>query len=323
MKRLRPPRRFRNIALRRALVYLAGPFGWRDRIRGYAEELKSCGMQITSRWLDETCPADVDTDDLDPKYVRRTALMDLEDIKRSRVFVLFTPTDEELTNGDVSLRGWSRGGRNFETGFAYSQRRQPRLIVCGPRESVFHSLDDFTQFDTWTSTFQCLKSLIVYRTRLWPQRFWDEVNKTEGGCWLWQGATMVSGYGNVHVPGDSNAKLAHRVAWMLVNGEIPRGIMVCHRCDTPACVNPDHLFLGTQKENIVDMVRKDRSGRKLNWEQVDAIRIAEAAGEQAALIAERFGISKGHVQQIWSNRIWKKEYHCEIDEPVLECIGKE
>lgn len=91
-------------------------------------------------------------------------------------------------------------------------------------------------------------------------RFWRKVNKTDG-CWLWTGAVSRNGYGQFTVGGKT--KLAHRVAWLISNGSIPRGeghhgTCVLHKCDTPLCVRPDHLFLGTAKDNSIDMVQKGR-----------------------------------------------------------------
>ena len=85
--------------------------------------------------------------------------------------------------------------------------------------------------------------------------FWNRVEKTEG-CWLWRGSRTTAGYGNVRV-GPKN-KYAHRLAWELTNGAIPNGLHVCHRCDNPPCVRPDHLFLGTGKDNARDSMQKGR-----------------------------------------------------------------
>lgn len=83
------------------------------------------------------------------------------------------------------------------------------------------------------------------------------VRKTDT-CWLWTGY-LVGGYGYISRGGREGANLrAHRVAWELFRGEIPPGLMVCHHCDVPACVNPDHLFLGTALDNKRDEIQKGR-----------------------------------------------------------------
>ena len=82
----------------------------------------------------------------------------------------------------------------------------------------------------------------------------------ETGCWEWQGHRDRDGYGLAHLGtnGEAFKWRAHRLAWTTVNGDIPDGIFACHKCDNPQCCNPDHLFLGTAKDNHDDMVAKDR-----------------------------------------------------------------
>ena len=121
------------------------------------------------------------------------------------------------------------------------------------------------------------------------------------GCWLWIGSADEDGYGSIY---DGRGKRAHRVAWELFRGDIPHGMQVCHKCDTPACVNPDHLFIGTGLDNMRDKVRKGRLRvrHKLNPSQVNAIRLDERPNP---VIARHYGINRGQVWRIKTRRAWK------------------
>lgn len=90
------------------------------------------------------------------------------------------------------------------------------------------------------------------------ERFYSKVLKGihEHDCHRWQGTTTARGYGIFIIKGKQVG--AHRVAWEVRNGPIPDGLVVCHKCDTPNCVNPDHLFVGTKADNNHDMIRKGR-----------------------------------------------------------------
>lgn len=96
------------------------------------------------------------------------------------------------------------------------------------------------------------------RTRPLADRFWEKVQKGPD-CWLWQGATSRRGYGEIQRGSRGEGPVeVHRIVWELTNGAIPAGMEVCHRCDVPACVRVDHLFLGTHADNMGDMARKGR-----------------------------------------------------------------
>lgn len=98
------------------------------------------------------------------------------------------------------------------------------------------------------------------------------------GCWLWFGVTSGKGYGAMQV--NKQQKLAHRVSWEIHYGPIPKGICVLHKCDTPLCVNPAHLFLGTKADNMAD---RDAKGRTAKGENNGRAKLAET---QAAAIRE-------------------------------------
>jgi hypothetical protein len=139
------------------------------------------------------------------------------------------------------------------------------------------------------------------------ERFWQRVTRSEG-CWLWQGKPNVGsgGYGMFTYRGKQH--LAHRVSWALTHGgELP-ALHVLHTCDVPLCVRPDHLFLGTQAENMADMARKGRHARlrtrtKLTLEQAREIRNARTT-HYARELAEQFGVSIQTIYGVWEGRVW-------------------
>jgi hypothetical protein len=137
------------------------------------------------------------------------------------------------------------------------------------------------------------------------------------GCVLFVGAiNRATGYGVIGGGGRGNSLMAHRAAWFLAYGSIPDALVVCHRCDVRACINPAHLFLGTRADNQADMKQKGRAARgernaraRLTCEQVAEIRQAYTArrGRQwgAKTLAAKFGVSSSAVEHAASNRRWK------------------
>lgn len=89
------------------------------------------------------------------------------------------------------------------------------------------------------------------------KRFWEKVEKT-ADCWIWKAYKNRQGYGRIGTSAGKSIN-ATRVCWVIHNGPIPEGYFICHKCDNPSCVKPDHLFLGTRQDNIDDMMRKKRS----------------------------------------------------------------
>jgi hypothetical protein len=141
----------------------------------------------------------------------------------------------------------------------------------------------------------------VYVTLPIQDRFWPKVDKS-GDCWLWTGAKTPFGHGVMAKPGGGAVR-THRVSWEMHRGTIPEGLCVLHRCDVPACVNPDHLFLGDRDANNKDMQAKGRCDRvkrprgenhgcaKLTEDAVRQIRERRNKGETYASIARDFGVS--------------------------------
>lgn len=136
------------------------------------------------------------------------------------------------------------------------------------------------------------------------ERFWEKVRIPADvltGCWEWTGRRQRYGQFAVRVAGEWKKVLAHRFSWSLLNGDAGQ-LCVLHRCDNPPCVNPAHLFLGTQLENIADRVEKGRSdsgNRRLKQSEVEAIRALYARGGlRQRDLAARFSISQTHVGAI-------------------------
>lgn len=143
-----------------------------------------------------------------------------------------------------------------------------------------------------------------------PERFWAKVDKRADGCWIWTAGCFHGGYGCFRV--GRTARRSHVLAYEDAIGPVENGLYVCHRCDTPACVNPEHLFLGTAKDNSDD---RDAKGRTLRGERCSQARLTTAAvvdirrriaaGEMQTDIARSYGISKSLVCDINKGRRWR------------------
>lgn len=151
------------------------------------------------------------------------------------------------------------------------------------------------------------------------ERFWEKVDKpsSEDACWLWTGSTVPFGYGQIGVVTDGVYRPihAHRVSWELHNGPIPDGMVICHSCDNPPCVNPKHLFLGTSADNNADAWAKGRAKTpfvagshyhaKLTEAQVIEIRQRYSAGGVLRReLAAEYGVSLGCIASVVSGRNW-------------------
>lgn len=156
------------------------------------------------------------------------------------------------------------------------------------------------------------------------ERFWSKVEKTEG-CWLWVRARTAAGYGHFYILRQHH--YAHRFSYELAHGPIPTGLIVCHRCDNPQCVRPEHLFLGTDADNSRDKWSKgrgvaptgERSGSRRHPEQrprgesavlskltEDAVRAIRArADEPRHALAAEFGVSVPTICHVIARRSWR------------------
>ena len=143
---------------------------------------------------------------------------------------------------------------------------------------------------------------------LTPERFaemWTPV--PESGCWLWDGCCSKGGYGRIKLEGE--ARDTHRVSYEIHIGPIPGGTHVLHYCDTPACVRPDHLFLGTHRDNMKDKCSKMRHsfGERHPTSKIDkaAVRAIKASPMTQRAIAAKYGISQSQVHRIKTGKNWK------------------
>lgn len=147
------------------------------------------------------------------------------------------------------------------------------------------------------------------------ERFLRHIEKTDS-CWNWTGRLVGKGYGSLGL-GGAGAKgiLAHRLSYQMHKGEIPEGMVVMHKCDNPRCVNPDHLDVGTQSQNIKDAlsrgrklmpthkVRGDECGAsKLTSEQVLSIRASTLSLNE---MAEQYGVSRSAIERVRYRKTWR------------------
>jgi len=171
----------------------------------------------------------------------------------------------------------------------------------------------------------------LYRQRAIAARFWEKVDKNGsipahvpdlGRCWMWQGSKDSSGYGGIRARGKRGRLYkAHRVSWSMHNGALADSKIVRHLCDNPGCVNPAHLAAGTQRDNILDAVRKGRMvsqahpellrrgerhpSAKLLAVEVAEIRELYTAGWRQAVLARRFGVTQAAISALLNGLTWR------------------
>lgn len=157
--------------------------------------------------------------------------------------------------------------------------------------------------------------IVTYRDYI-EQIFLTRIKKTRK-CWMWIGGKTVSGYGSVKIKGTND--MAHRLSYELYNGKIPANMMVCHTCDTPSCVNPKHLWIGTRSDNMKDAFIKGRINKhslipfkngeehpnsKLTVKDVIFI-IENHKIMKSKELSKKFDVHIKTIQKIWRRDAWK------------------
>lgn len=197
--------------------------------------------------------------------------------------------------------------------------------VCGESFLLFPS-----QQSRYCCSWKC-RRIYAQSPERQQARFLSHVDVADEACWLWMAYCDDDGYGvtsDTSGEGKGRTIQAHRRAYELFVGEIPSGMCVCHRCDTPACVNPDHLFLGTQQDNQKDKTAKGRQAKggnvgvrlhpesysllgednnaaKLTDAQVREIRARHQAGEAGyKRLADEYGVSKSVIRDVIKRITW-------------------
>jgi HNH endonuclease len=130
------------------------------------------------------------------------------------------------------------------------------------------------------------------------KKIFSRISREPNGCWLWLRSKSPKGYGRISRRGYRSPQLVHRVVYELCRGAIPEGMYVCHKCDTPSCCNPDHLFIGSQTSNMADMVSKSRQGQPRGlatssaWTPERRAAWAEHVSQRAEAKAQAVGVSR-------------------------------
>ena len=202
----------------------------------------------------------------------------------------------------------------------------PVQCTCSTCGSAFSEVPSKAQARRYCS-IECRQRAGYQPRKTLAERFWPRVDlngpipphRSElGACWIWTGGQTTHGYGSMRVGGQGEGMMGAHIASIIIrDGSIPAGMHVLHHCDNPPCVRPDHLFLGTNDDNIRDKIEKGRSGKngglrgeqignsKLTRDQVDDIRACYArGGVTLAHLGRTYGVSSTQILRIVRGKVW-------------------
>ena len=188
-----------------------------------------------------------------------------------------------------------------------------RQEIAAKYETGLDAVKDILAGNTWTDT---TKGRLIPNTGRphipFEYRFQTSIRKEENGCWTWTSCVNTYGYGETAYKGKQY--LAHRLSYEFCKGPIPEGLFVCHSCDNPACINPDHLWVGTHTDNMRDKLRKGRGnmpfgsnhwGVKLTEDLVRKIRSLHSSGTRIKEIMELTNLGRSVISSVVTRRSWR------------------
>jgi len=266
----------------------------------YFKKCKQCNKQLTKeqQWKKQ-------------KHCSRKCY--IESSIRIVKLTLCQQCDKELTRSQIMLKN-KFCSRECDSLSRRKYKNQHKCIYCKKIYERKFNLSDRNKTNISSGAKYCSHDCYYKHSsdelkRLLPSRFWSKVKKTDT-CWLWTSNKTIFGYGQFSHNGQPRA--AHRVSWELTNGAIPKSLFVLHKCDNPPCVRPDHLFLGTHKDNMIDRNKKGRVSHgekhyatKLKSKDIIDIRKRNKAKESLLMLAKEYGISIQSACDITHYRTWK------------------
>jgi hypothetical protein len=227
-----------------------------------------------------------------------------------------TPREcEQCKNPFVPMKGSAGRFCSRKCSGAYRTAHLERFLCDQCGKVIEHRIFQNQGYKNYFCGQPCLQLFRSQNRMTLEERYWKYAVKTDG-CWEWSGFTDEMGYGRVSAFTSDDRwvpHLAHRISWELHFGPIPDELLVLHRCDNPPCSRPDHLFLGTQLDNVRDCIAKGRnnrighsSGVGLTELQVAKIKQRFRDGERNfTALGKEYGVSRHTISDIFMERTWK------------------